>query len=49
MLSYIIDTKGKDYLIELLKDSNKLNLEKENLLKNAIEYFNNKYFGKKVR
>ena len=49
MVSYIIDTKGKDYLIELLKDSNKLNLEKENLLKNAIEYFNNKYFWKKIR
>ena len=40
MISYIIDTKGKDYLIELLKDKNKLEIEKTNLLNNAIEYYN---------
>lgn len=43
MVSYLIETKGKDYLIELLKDSNKLNIEKENLLNRSIEYFNKKY------
>lgn len=43
MVSYIIETKGKEYLIELLKDSNKLKIEKENLLNRAIEYYNLKY------
>lgn len=40
MVSYIIDTKGKDYLIELLKDENKLEVEKNNLLDCAIKYYN---------
>lgn len=40
MVSYIIDTKGKDYLIELLKDENKLEVEKNNLLNCAINYYN---------
>lgn len=40
MVSYIIDTKGKDYLIELLKDENKLEVEKNNLLDCAINYYN---------
>lgn len=41
MVSYIIDTKGKDYLIELLKDEKKLEVEKNNLLDCAINYYNN--------
>lgn len=41
MVSYIIDSKGKDYLIELLKDKNKLEIEKDNLLNRAINYYNN--------
>lgn len=41
MVSYIIDTKGKDYLIELLKDKKKLEVEKNNLLNCAINYYNN--------
>ena len=41
MVSYIIDTKGKDYLIELLKDEKKLEVEKNNLLNCAINYYNN--------
>ena len=40
MVSYIIDTKGKDYLIELLKDKSKLEIEKNNLLNDAIDYYN---------
>lgn len=42
MVSYIIDTKGKDYLIELLKDEKKLEVEKNNLLNCAINCYNNK-------
>ena len=40
MVSYIIDTKGKDYLIESLKDEKKLEVEKNNLLNCAINYYN---------
>ena len=40
MVSYIIDTKGKNYLIELLKDEKKLEVEKNNLLDCAINYYN---------
>lgn len=40
MVSYIIDTKGKDYLIELLKDEKKLEVEENNLLDCAINYYN---------
>lgn len=40
MVLYIIDTKGKDYLIELLKDEKKLEVEKNNLLDCAINYYN---------
>ena len=40
MVSYIMDVYGKDYLIELLKDINKLNKEKIGLLNRAINYYN---------
>lgn len=43
MVSYLIETKGKESLIELLKDNKKLNIEKDNLLNNSIAYFNKKY------
>lgn len=43
MVSYIIDAKGKNYLIELLKDKNKLEIEKKGLLKKSIDYYNLKY------
>lgn len=43
MVSYLIDEKGKDYLIELLKDKEKLNIEKEGLLNRSIDYYNTKY------
>lgn len=43
MVSYLMDENGKDYLIELLKDKEKLNIEKEELLNRSIYYYNNKY------
>lgn len=43
MVSYIIDSRGKDYLIELLKDNKKLEYEKVDLLNRSINYYNNKY------
>lgn len=43
MVSYIIDSKGKDYLIELLKNPAMLENEKKDLLTNSVNYFNNKY------
>lgn len=46
MVSYIIEVYGKNYLIELLKDSNKLNIEKVGLLNRAVNYYNRKYFNK---
>lgn len=44
MISYIIEVYGKDYLIELLKDSKKLEIEKVDLLNRAVNYYNRKYF-----
>lgn len=43
MVSYLIESLGKDKFIELLKDSNKLNKEKNNLLNKAIYYYKEKY------
>ena len=45
MISYIIEFYGRNYLLELLKDSNKLNIEKIGLLNRAINYYNRKYFN----
>lgn len=43
MVSYLIEENGKETLLEMLKDSNKLNNYKDNLLNNAVDYYNNKY------
>lgn len=43
MVSYLIEKLGKEKFIELLKDSNKLNNEKNNLLNKAIYYYKDKY------
>lgn len=43
MVSYLIETKGKKKLLEVLKDTKQLDDCKDNLLINAIEYYNNKY------
>ena len=47
MINYYIEVYGKDKLIEGLKDISKLN--KENLLIDSINYYNNKYGLNKVR
>ena len=39
MVNYLIDTMGKDKLIEILKDIKKLDIYKDNLLNKAIEYY----------
>ena len=41
MVSYLIDTYGKDKLIDILTDIKQLDEYKDNLLNNAIEYYNN--------
>lgn len=46
MVSYLIDNYGKNYLIQLLCDKNKLDLASRNLLDNSIKYYNDKFFGK---
>lgn len=43
MVSYLIDTLGKEKIIDILKDIKQLDYYKENLLNNAVEYYNNKY------
>lgn len=46
MVSYLIETLGKDEFIDLLKNSQKLNKVKENLLIKSIKYYNAKYLKK---
>jgi len=43
MVSYLIETRGKEKLIEMLKDTKQLDNYRDNLLNNAIRYYNNKY------
>lgn len=43
MVSYIIDYYGKDELIEVLKNKEKLEIIKEDLLIKSIEYYNTQY------
>lgn len=43
MVSYLIETNGKEKLIEILKDTKQLNNYMDNLLNNTIGYYNNKY------
>ncbi len=43
MVSYLIESLGKDNFIELIKDSNKLNSVKDGLLIKSINYYNRKY------
>lgn len=42
MVSYLIETIGKDKLIEILKDIKQLDNYKDNLLNDAIKYYNRK-------
>ncbi len=43
MVSYLIDTLGKDYLLEILKNKEQINIIKEGLLNKSINYYNKKY------
>ena len=49
MVSYLIDENGKDYLLELLKDKEKINNEKEGLLNRSIDYYNTNFFSGGVK
>ena len=42
MVSYLIDTLGKDEFIDLLKNKDRINEVKKDLLKKAIDYYNMK-------
>ena len=44
MVSYLIETLGKDAFVNLLNNPNKLSDIKNNLLENSIEYYNKKYY-----
>ena len=46
MVCYLIDTLGKDKFIDLLKDKERINIVKLNLLNNAIKYYNEKYINR---
>lgn len=43
MVSYLIDTLGKDSFINLLKDKKQIETAKKDLLVNSINYYNQKY------
>lgn len=49
MVHYIIEVNGKDYLIKLLKDKDKLTIETQDLLNRAIEFYNQKYFVRHIK
>lgn len=48
MVSYLIETMGKDKFIEFLKNKDKLDSIKVGLLDKAINYYNYKYFKKNI-
>ena len=43
MVSYLIDSLGRDEFINLLRDKNRINIVKSSLLANAIKYYNDKF------
>lgn len=43
MVSYLIETNSKEKLVEILKDTKRLDNYKDSLLINAIKYYNDKY------
>lgn len=47
MVSYLIETLGKSDFLEVIKDENKVDRLKENLLNNSIQYYNEKYGNRK--
>ena len=46
MVSYLIDTFGKDSFVDLLRDKEQIKIVKDNLLVKAINYYNEKYNDK---
>ena len=43
MVSYLIDTLGKDNFIDLLRNKEQIEAVKDNLLNKSIDYYNAKY------
>ena len=43
MISYLIETTGKEKLIEILQNTKQLDSCRNNLLLNSIKYYNDKY------
>ena len=43
MVSYLIDTLGKDGFVNILSNKEQFELEKEDLLNRSIDYYNKKY------
>ena len=43
MVSYLIDTLGKDNFVNLLRDKEKIEVVKDDLLNKSINYYNEKY------
>ena len=48
MVSYLIDTLGKNNFINLLRNKEQIEIVKKDLLKKSISYFNTKYENKKI-
>lgn len=46
MVSYLIDTLGKDSFVDLLRDKEQIKIVKDNLLVKAINYYSEKYNDK---
>ena len=43
MVSYLIDTLEKDNFVNLLRDKEKIEVVKDDLLNKSINYYNKKY------
>ena len=43
MVSYLIDTLGKDNFVNLLRDKEQIEVVKDDLLNKSINYYNEKY------
>ena len=43
MISYLIDTLGKDNFINLLRNKDQIEVVKNDLLNKSINYYNTKY------
>ena len=48
MVSYLIDTLGKDSFVNLLRDKEQIEVVKKDLLNKSINYYNMKYNEEKI-